>query len=128
MKAKKKIVRYHNEECIKNGTTTIVYGTLGVQAKGQVHETIKKVVKNGRTLLIGGHGLVKGVSRLHPEDSYDEMMGKMVASEKAEMKALKAGREILVDYAGELKAALKAVETEIGLIDERSAELRSKNH
>lgn len=115
----KRIVSYRDDNIIRNGTTTIVYGTTRVEAKGVTLLNLEKVVNHGFKLLNGGHGVTKGVSKLHPDDEYDQLKGKMVASKKAELKGLKVSRELLVQYIGELETTLGDIQAELKRIDER---------
>jgi hypothetical protein len=118
----RRITGYHDTKHIKNEETTIVYGCTDIKAKRKVAEDFNKL---GTSLLYLSHAGVnletKGVSKLHPEDSYDEKTGRIVASIKAELKGLDKAEECL----NELKSLMLTCMTEI---DEEMEKLTARKH
>ena len=124
----KRMVSYRDSEVIKNGTTTIVYGDIVIKTKGQLREDMISLVDTSRNLLGGGVGRTKGVSKLHPEDVYDEKTGKIVASKKGEMQGLRASKKVLADYVANLEKVLAAMKTQVALVEARYESLEKDEH
>lgn len=122
------MVSYRDSEVIKNNTTTIVYGNLTIKAKGQLREDMISLLDASRDLLGGGRGKTKGVSKLHPEDVYDEKTGKIVASKKGEMQGLRASKKVLTKYIDNLEKVLAAMKTQVALVDARYESLEKDEH
>lgn len=122
------MVSYRDSKVIKNGTTTIVYGNITIKAKGQLREDMISLAEASRDLIGGGRGETKGVSKLHPEDVYDEKIGKIVASKKGEMQGLRASKKILVEYVESLEKVLAAMKTQVALVDARYESLEKDEH
>ena len=124
----RRMVSYRDGQVIRNDTTTIVYGNLTIKTKGQLRKDMISLVEASENLLGGGRGKTKGVSKLHPEDTYDEKTGKIVASKKGEMQGLRASKKVLVDYIGTLEKVLAAMKTQVELVDARYDSLEKDEH
>lgn len=111
--------------CIRNGTTTVVYGNLEIKAKGEVRDNLADLTSRCIAFGSGFGGDFRGIAKLHPEDTYDEVMGKAVAASKAEAKALKAARKKVVSLIDALETTKNDMEREIGFIDNRLRALES---
>ena len=114
-------------KCIKNGTTTVVYGLLEVKAKGEVRDNLARTATKCLAFGKGFAGDFRGVAKLHPEDTYDEMTGKVIAASKAEMKALKAARKKVVEFIDDLETTKTDMEREVGFIDARLRALENSH-
>ena len=69
---------------IQNGTTTIVYGET-TSDPNLISELFNKMSQIAFRLRETTY-VTKGVSQLHPDDTYNQSTGIMIASKKAEMK------------------------------------------
>ena len=122
------MVSYRDSKVIKNDTTTIVYGDVEIRAKGQLRLDMLSLADATENLVHGGRGETKGVSKLHPEDVYDEKTGKIVASKKGEMQGLRACKKVLVEYVKNLEKVLAAMKTQVALVDARYESLEKDEH
>lgn len=90
-------VKVTDKEVIKNGTTTIVNNETEIRFDDKFWDEFYKFVDfmtdEGTAVDVAFKN--KGVSKLHPDDTYDELKGKVIASKKAEVKGLKDAYDFL---------------------------------
>lgn len=90
-------VKVTDKEVIKNGTTTIVNNETEIRFDDKFWDEFYKFVdfmtEDGAAVDVAFRN--KGVSKLHPDDVYDELKGKVIASKKAEVKGLKDAYDFL---------------------------------
>ena len=90
-------VKVTDKEVIKNGTTTIVNNETEIRFDDKFWDEFYKFIdfmtEDGAAIDIAFKN--KGVSKLHPEDEYDELKGKVIASKKAEVKGIKDAYDFL---------------------------------
>lgn len=90
-------VKVTDKEVIKNGTTTIVNNETEIRFDDKFWDEFYKFVDfmtdEGMEVDVAFKN--KGVSKLHPDDVYDELKGKVIASKKAEVKGLKDAYDFL---------------------------------
>lgn len=71
---------------LKNGTTTIVTTDAMIKLTEEFYKSLDTLEELSCTPELF---TAKGVSKLHPEDEYDEKTGRIIASKKAELKVNK---------------------------------------
>lgn len=91
---------------LKNGTTTIVTTESEITLTREFYKNFR-ILEDLSCIL--GVITTKGVSKLHPEDEYDEKTGRIIASKKAELKANKIIQTRLL----EMRKALANMRSEI---------------
>ena len=108
---------------IKNGTTTIVENEMYVNFTDDFYRDLSTVEYLGapRETIFGA----KGVSKLHPDDTYDEETGRIIASKKAEIKANKLVQKYLGVMKECLENMLAEVTTDLARLDNREKSLSS---
>lgn len=90
-------VKVTDKEVIKNGTTTIVNNETEIRFDDKFWDEFYKFVDfmTDEGMEVDVSFKNKGVSKLHPDDTYDELKGKVIASKKAEVKGLKDAYDFL---------------------------------
>lgn len=90
-------VKVTDREVIKNGTTTIVNNETEIRFDDKFWDEFYKFVDfmTDEGMEVDVSFKNKGVSKLHPDDTYDELKGKVIASKKAEVKGLKDAYDFL---------------------------------
>ena len=90
-------VKVTDKEVIKNGTTTIVNNETEIRFDDKFWDEFYKFVDfmTDEGMAVDVAFKNKGVSKLHPDDTYDELKGKVIASKKAEVKGLKDAYDFL---------------------------------
>lgn len=90
-------VKVTDKEVIKNGTTTIVNNETEIRFDDKFWDEFYKFVDfmTDEGIAVDVSFKNKGVSKLHPDDTYDELKGKVIASKKAEVKGLKDAYDFL---------------------------------
>ena len=104
---------------IINGTTTVVYGEAN--ADRHVTEQIAEKINELLVTLPDGYEKVvtRGVAKLHPDDTYDEKTGVIIASRKAELKARIKMYNSYLDVINILNDTIGIVGTELDKIADR---------
>ena len=90
-------VKVTDKEVIKHGTTTIVNNETEIRFDDKFWDEFYKFVDfmTDEGMAVDVAFKNKGVSKLHPDDTYDELKGKVIASKKAEVKGLKDAYDFL---------------------------------
>lgn len=90
-------VKVTDKEVIKNGTTTIVNNETEIRFDDKFWDEFYKFVDfmTDEGMAVDVSFRNKGISKLHPDDVYDELKGKVIASKKAEVKGLKDAYDFL---------------------------------
>lgn len=90
-------VKVTDKEVIKNGTTTIVNNETEIRFDDKFWDEFYKFVDfmTDEGMEVDVSFKNKGVAKLHPDDVYDELKGKVIASKKAEVKGLKDAYDFL---------------------------------
>lgn len=111
---------------IKNGTTTVVIHNADLKYNQAVVDNINDTYDHLAQLFFfsGSAVVTKGVSKLCPGDTYDEVTGKIVASKKAELKADKILKKRLARVYGELVSLTSDVVEYIRDLDDRDEDIR----
>lgn len=104
---------------IINGTTTVVYG----EANADRHVT-QQIAEKINELLVTlpdeyEKVVTRGVAKLHPDDTYDEKTGVIIASRKAELKARIKMYNNYLDVINILNDTIGIVGTELDKIADR---------
>lgn len=128
MSRKKRIVSYHDEKRIDNGTTTIMYGKTEILARGKTRVDVEELAQRCRELTYGGSLVARGVAKLHADDKYDSKTGKIVASKKAELVGLKKAHKYLDKVLENLEAVRNDVLEELAKVKYRKETLMKDKH
>lgn len=90
-------VKVTDKEVIKSGTKTIVKNETEIRFDDKFWDEFYKFVDfmTDEGMAVDVSFKNKGVSKLHPDDTYDELKGKVIASKKAEVKGLKDAYDFL---------------------------------
>ena len=112
MARSKRQVCYRDNRVIKNGDATIVYGDTYVKLAGKVKDDFMKLAE---MLALSAVGKVtyetRGISKKHPEDTYDERTGRILSSVRAEVKGAEKAEEFLREF----KAVLMTCEDDLSI-------------
>ena len=86
----KRIVCYNyaRDRVILNGTTTIAYGNAWANTNNKFGLDASKLI-GSLIWLSKAKWAGKGIAKLSPDDTYDELSGRIVASKKSEKMAIK---------------------------------------
>lgn len=122
-----KLVKYEDIRKIKNGTTTIIYGTTVVEPSGILRTDLSKFAKDFKNLLTSGYE-TRGVAKLSPEDTYDELSGVIVASKKAERVGIRVVKRNLKTTIKSMQLLLDDLKAELSLIEHREEVLKQDKH
>ena len=105
---------------IQNGTTTVVYGETHMDVNKCNQITLKLADTAGILGSIAYDKIVtRGVSKLHPDDKYDEKTGVKIASRKAELKGRIKYYNKLADAYDLLAEALDLLDAEMSKEEQR---------
>ena len=90
-------VKVTDKEVIKNGTTTIVNNETEIRFDDKFWDEFYKFVDfmTDEGMAVDVAFKNKGVSKLHPDDTYDELKGKVIGSKKAEGKGHQDADDLL---------------------------------
>lgn len=109
---------------IKNGSTTIVTTETMVMYSDEFHYALHDLDRLVYEPMLNYY-LTKGVAKLHPEDTYDEITGRIVASKKAEIKGNRISQRHLNDVKEVLESLLNEVNGKIARLEAREKSLVS---
>ena len=107
---------------IKNGTTTIVTTETVVKFTDEFNWA-NSMLDHLAYSFDRNVYLTKGVAKLHPEDEYNEITGRIIASKKAEVKGNKMAQRHLADVKEVLEIMLKEVNGKIARLEAREKSL-----
>lgn len=115
------------QHVIKNGTTTITFGyiyadNLIMGLEDKLHHVMREL----QALRDSTYEKVKGVAKLSSEDTYDERTGVIVASRKAEYKAMKRQAKRLTAVKKSIEAMLAQVNEELAAVEARTARVKAR--
>lgn len=102
---------------IINGTTTVVYGEANPEE--HVTQQIADKLWKAFEVLPNDKIVTRGVAKLHPDDTYDEKTGVIIASRKAELKARIKMYNSYLDVINILNDTIGLVGTELDKIADR---------
>lgn len=125
----KRIVCYNyaRDRVIINGTTTIAYGSAWANTNNKfgldASKLIGSIIELSRANWAG-----KGIAKLSPDDTYDELSGRIVASKKSEKMAIKLALKDLLRVQKNLNAVSEEIQGEIDALLGRLESLKADNH
>lgn len=115
------------QRVIKNGTTTITFGYIDADNLIMgLEDKLHHVMRDLQALRDSTYEAVKGVAKLSSEDTYDERTGVIVASRKAEYKAMKRQAKRLTAVKKSIEAMLAQVTEELTAIEARTARVKAR--
>ena len=125
----KRIVCYNyaKDRVILNGTTTIAYGNAWANTNNKFGLDASKLIGS----IIGlsqAKWAGKGIAKLSPDDTYDELSGRIVASKKSEKMAIKLALGDLLKVQKNLNAVSEEIQGEIDALVSRLESLKADNH
>lgn len=123
----RRFVVYKDDKIIQNGTTTVALGHAEMNQHCELYSDLEKILDEIYHLEMVVH-FARGVSKLHPEDTYDELSGKIVASKKAEISALKQSKKDLLKLKRFIDMINNDIHNEITAIDHRVDNLLADKH